>query len=150
MHRSWWAVAVALVATPGCKGAPDGQQGQEAARAEEKMNLLTNPGLYLATGDREYVGEDASDTDHQLTSMAVQNTSHFPVDDLTGEVVWFDDQDRRLGVTSFTLRGSLEPGQTRRFSTSDGSMQSGKLQGLSGAVQVVFKHVHVVDGEKRL
>jgi hypothetical protein len=142
-----WAVALALAACAGCKGTPD---PQEAARSEEKMNLLTNPGLYLPTGDREYIGEDAGDTDHQLTSMVVQNTSHFPVRELTGEVVWFDDQDKRLGTTPFTLRGSIEPGQSQRFATSDGTMQSGKLHGLVGAVQVVFTHVRVVDAEKGL
>jgi hypothetical protein len=157
MGRSWWAwawawawacaVAFALAAGAGCKGAPD---PQEAARAEEKMNLLTNPALYLATGDREYVGEDAGDVDHQLTSMSVQNTSHFAVGDLTGEVVWFDDQDRRLGTTPFTLRGAIGPGEIKHFSLSDGTMQSGKLHGLSGAVQVAFTHVHVVDAEKGL
>jgi hypothetical protein len=144
--RGWCALAL-VAAGVSCKGAPD---PQEAARAVEKMNLLTNPGLYLPTGDREYVGEDAGDTEHRLTAMVVQNTSHFPVRDLNGEVVWFDDHDQRLGATPFTLRGSIEPGQSQRFSASDGTMQSGKLQGLVGTVQVVFTHVRVVDGEKGL
>jgi hypothetical protein len=144
-----WPLLVALAAACACKGSPD---AQESARADEKMNLLSNPSLFLHTGDREYEGEgeDAGDVDHQLTAMVVSNSSRFAVGELTGEVVWFDDQDRRLGATPFSLKGSVEAGQAKRFSTGDGSMESGKLHGIAGAVQVIFTHVKVVDGEKRL
>jgi hypothetical protein len=155
------AALVALAVAAACKGAPDSQQ---SAYAEEKMNLLTNPSLFLPSGDREYDGEDGqqvsgsagagsklgADTDHQLTSMVVSNTSHFAVSELAGDVVWFDDQDRRSGSTPFSLSGSIAPGQARRFSVREGSMQSGKLHGIAGAVQVVFTHVQVVDGQKGL
>jgi hypothetical protein len=141
------ATAAAAAGAAGCKSSSD---AQESARAEEKMNLLTNPSLFLLTGDREYEGEDAGDADHQLTSMLVSNTSHFAVGELTGEVVWFDEQDRRIGATPFSLSGSIAPSQSKRFATGDGSMQSGKLHGVAGAVQVVFTHVKVVGGEKGL
>jgi hypothetical protein len=139
--------ALGALAAAGCKSSID---AQESARAEEKMNLLTNPSLFLPSGDREYEGEDGGDTDHQLTSMVVSNTSHFAVAELTGDVVWFDDQDKRIGSTPFSLSGSIAAGQSKRFSTGDGSMQSGKLHGIAGAVQVVFTHVKVVGGEKGL
>jgi hypothetical protein len=137
----------ALVLLAACKGAPN---PEEAAHAEERMNLLTNPNLYLPTSDREYEGEYGDDTDHQVTSMVVNNTSHFAVGELAGDVVWFDDQDRRLGSTPFSLVGSIPAGQAKRFSVSDATLQSGKLHGVAGAVQVVFAHLKLVDPEKRL
>jgi hypothetical protein len=139
---SCFLFALGALAAAGCKSSVD---AQESARAEEKMNLLTNPSLFLPTTDREW-----ADTDQQLTSMVVSNTSHFAVAELTGDVVWFDDQERRLGSTPFSLSGSIAGGQSKRFSTGDGSMQSGKLHSIAGAVQVVFTHVKVVDGEKGL
>jgi hypothetical protein len=157
--RTRGAALVALAAATACKGAPDSQQ---SAYGEEKMNLLTNPSLFLPSSDREYEGEDGPpgdagawsklgvDTDHRLTSMVVSNTSHFAVGELSGDVVWFDDQDRRIGSTPFSLSGSIAPGQARRFSIVEGSMQSGKLHGIAAAVQVVFTHVKVVDGQKGL
>jgi hypothetical protein len=156
---SCFFLALGALLVAGCKSSVD---AQESARAEEKMNLLTNPGLFLPTSDREYEGEDGrqvsgsagawskpgTDTDRQLTSMMVSNTSHFAVAELSGDVVWFDDQDKRIGSTPFSLSGSIAAGQSKRFSIGDGSMQSGKLHGVAGAVQVVFTHVKVVGGEK--
>jgi len=144
VHRSALA-AFALLAA--CKGPPD---PQETARAEERMNLLTNPNLYLPTSDREYEGEDGGEVDHRLTSMIVRNTSHFAVGDLAGDVVWYGEQDQRLGSTPFSLVGSIPAGEARRFSTADATMQSGKLHGVAGAVQVVFAQVKLVEAQKRL
>ncbi len=150
---SAWALRLALAVgsfaagSTGCKGAPD---AQESARAEEKMNLLSNPSLFLTTSDREDIGEDGGDTEHQITSMTVFNSSHFALRGLAGEVVWYDDQDRRLGSTPFSLAGVIGQGQAKRFGASDGTMQSGKLKANTEAVQVVFTHVQVVEGEKGL
>jgi hypothetical protein len=152
---SRWAVILGLVAGSGCKGSPDGRATDDPARAEERMNLLSNPSLYLSTSDREYdaqgAGEGAeADTAsvHQLTAMAVFNSSRFPVRDLAGDVVWLDAHDRRLGSTPFSLSGTIAPGQAKRFATGDGTMSSGKLNPSAASAQVVFTHVRVVDDEK--
>jgi hypothetical protein len=152
-----WTVILGLVAGAACKGTPDGQghPTDDPARAEERMNLLSNPSLYLSTSGREYDGLDAAAAPegetpsvHQLTEMAVYNSSRFAVRDLAGDVVWLDANDRRLGSSPFSLSGTIGPGQAKRFATSDGTMQSGKLNTGAASVQVVFTHVHVVDDEK--
>ena len=148
-----------LVAGAACKSAPDaqgrGHETEDPARAEERMNLLSNPSLYLSTSGREYDEKDAAAAAegetpalHQLTSMAVYNSSRFAVRDLGGDVVWLDEHDRRLGSTAFRLSGTIGPGQAKRFATNDGTMESGKLNPSAAAAQVVFTHVHVVDDEK--
>jgi hypothetical protein len=144
-----------LAAGSACKSASDGHATDDPARAEERMNLLSNPSLYLSTSDREYDGQAAGEpaeaetpSVHQITAMAVFNSSRFPVRDLAGEVVWLDDHDRRLGATPFSLSGTLGPGQARRFATGDGTMQNGKLNTGAASAQVVFTHVRVVDDEK--
>jgi hypothetical protein len=145
-----------LAAGSACKSSPDGRANDDPGRGEERMNLLTNPSLYLSTSDREYDdgkgAAEAAEADvasiHQLTAMAVFNSSRFPVRDLAGDVVWLDEHDRRLGSTPFTLSGTLGPGQAKRFATSVGTMQSGKLNPSAASAQVVFTHVRVVDDEK--
>jgi hypothetical protein len=151
------AVILALAAGSACKPAPDaqGHPDDDPARAEERMNLLSNPSLYLSTGEREYDDTDAEarpDAEtasvHQLTAMTVANSSRFAVRDLAGDIVWLDEHDRRLGSTPFSLSGTIGPGRAKRFATGDGSMQSGKLQTAAASAQVVFTRVHVVDDEK--
>jgi hypothetical protein len=154
---SRWAIVVGLVVGSACKSAPDAQgtPTEDPGRAEERMNLLSNPSLYLSPSEREYDERDAAAAAegetpaiHQLTSMAVYNSSRFAVRDLGGDVVWLDEHDRRLGSTPFRLSGTIGPGQAKRFATNDGTMESGKLNPSAASAQVVFTHVRVVADEK--
>jgi hypothetical protein len=133
----------AIAAVAACKGGDE----RESARAEERMNLLTNPSLYLSTSERETTvdDEDVAAGEAQLLSIAVYNSSHFTVTDLGGDVLWVDEQERRVGSTPFSFRGSIAPNGAKRFSTGDGSMSSGKLKKAAAAAQLVFTHVRVVD-----
>jgi hypothetical protein len=137
---------VALVTFAAIAACKDGYE-KDSARAEERMNLLTNPSLYLSASERETTmdEEGAAASEAQLLSIAVYNSSHFTVDDLAGDVVWLDVQQRRAGSTPFSFRGSIAPNGAKRFSTSDGSMTSGKLKTPAAAAQLVFTHVRVID-----
>jgi hypothetical protein len=125
--------ALVSVAAAGCPGS--GERG-DSSQAEERLNLISNPSLYLQTYDREYSGEDGGVGDRQLTAVTVMNRSHFAVRDLQGDVVWLDGAEQRIGSTPFSLRGTIGPGTVRRFMIAgpvpaggDGTLVSEKLHG---------------------
>jgi hypothetical protein len=139
------SLAGALAGLASCKDGPP--EKAVPAFAEERMNLLTNPSLYLHTSGKETAAEedDASDLPAELRSVVVYNSSHFTVGDLAGDLVWLDDQEQRVGSAPFSLLGSLPPGAAKRFATRDGTMTNGKLKSPASAAQVVFTHVRVID-----
>jgi hypothetical protein len=139
-----FALLLAFASCASCKESPP---EKASANSEERMNLLTNPNLYLHTNEKETAAdaEDASDVPAELRSVVVYNSSHFTVGDLSGDLVWLDEQEQRVGSVPFSLRGSVPPGGAKRFATGDGSMTSGKLKIPAVAAQVVFTHVKVND-----
>jgi hypothetical protein len=129
----------------GCKDSPEDEA--RAARAEERLNLVSNPSLYLHAGDRQYAAADGGPNDAQLTALTVYNGSHFPVSDLHGDAIWLDEQDRRLGSTSFVLRGGIPANAVRRFTIVDGTMTSSILYARAANVELVFTRVQVESTE---
>jgi hypothetical protein len=118
--------ALALAATvplltavgTGCKG--ERPRPAELARAEERLNLVSNPTLYLQTNVQESrdgsdVPADGSIAEKRLLSVTVRNTSHFVVTDIDGAILWLDESEHRLGATPFVLHDPLAPDQVRRF-----------------------------------
>jgi hypothetical protein len=141
------AIVALLLVLASCKDAPP---ERSAANGEERLNLLTNPNLYLHTSEKETAAdaEDASDLQAlpaELRSVVVYNSSHFTVGDLSGDLVWLDEQEQRVGSVPFSLRGSVAPGAAKRFATGDGTMTNGKLKSPAAGAQVVFTHVKVID-----
>lgn len=133
-------VASALVvagAAAGCKTQP----AVDPEEAQERLNVITNPSMYLDTSDLDF-DNDATDYE-QLLAMTVLNKSRFAVHGLEGDVGWFDDEGHRLGSSPFTLAGSIPAHGSVAFSTSDGSMTTGTLRGGALRVAITFTHVKV-------
>jgi len=138
--RAGWLVAAAFV-TQGCRG--HAQPGTDQADPQERLNVISNPSMYLDTGGFTF-DDEASDYE-ELLAMTVTNKSHLAVHGLEGDVIWLDDEGHHLGATRFSLRGSVPSFGSTTFSTADGTMTSGPLRG--GALRVTITFTHVDIGE---
>src|SRR5207245_79589 len=98
------AIALTLLATAsGCKSEAEKQKDAErAALLEERLNVLTNPSLFLDASELKYDEADAANDTWQLVRIVVQNRSRFAVRDLEGDVVWLDALSRRIGSSPFS------------------------------------------------
>jgi hypothetical protein len=121
-----------------CKG-----HAPPAVDAQERLNLISNPSLYL-DADQFTFDNEASDYE-QLLAMTVWNKSSLPVHGLEGDVFWLDDEGHRLGSSRFALTGSVPPLGSRNCAIADGSMTSGTLRGGALQVTIAFTHVDVGD-----
>lgn len=120
------------------------QAAQEAAKLEaEKQKVRT--GQYLTTSDLTYYDKGIINDYRQLTGMAVLNRSKFPVMNLSGDVEWIWDNGARAASMPFVLKGSIAAGDTKTFSTSDGSMQNGTVQTGATKVRIHFTNVDIVE-----
>jgi hypothetical protein len=113
---------------------------RQQALAEERLNLITNPSIYLDTSELKYLetgGEDA----WQLVAVTVTNRSHFHVRDLEGDVTWIDEQGRRFAKTPFTMKGMVAAGNDNTFSLEAGTLTSGTQKGAVVSAAVAFTKV---------
>jgi hypothetical protein len=110
------------------------------------MALVAMPENYLKTSNAKPSEEEAAGHRLQLSSLTVSNTSRFSVDDLRGEVAWVDAHGASVGSSTFSLKGSLLPDETKTFSAADGTLTSpGKVQGVATQSTIAFRRVTVLN-----
>jgi len=101
---------------------------QQQQQSDEKSALRSAPGTYLTvTTFAEDSGLSAGiiNSYRRLSSVTVFNRANFAVTNLRGDVQWFDDRGvASCGVGTFLLADSLAAGETKTFSTDDGTMKS--------------------------
>ena len=147
------AIAVPLLTVAGarCKGEP--QRAAELARAEERLNLVSNPTLYLQAFAQERrddadVAGDVTISEKRIVSITVRNTSHFAVEDIDGAILWLDESEHRIGATPFVLHEPLAPDQLKRFlvaDTADAGAEGGTPSARAASLRIVFDHVHAIE-----
>jgi len=131
-------IAVAAMVAPACRGRGPAVDQEES---QERLNVISNPSAYLDTGGFAF---DDEATDHeQLLTMTVWNKSRFPVHGLEGDVIWLDDDGKRIGSTRIGLEGSVPAHGSTTFSVSEGTMTSGSLRGGAMRVSIAFTRVKV-------
>jgi|SRR5579859_263928 len=134
-------IAVAAMAAPACRSR--GQPALDPEESQERLNVISNPSMYLDTGGFEF-DDEASDHE-QLLAMTVWNKSRFPVHGLQGDVFWLDDDGQRIGSSRFALEGSVAAHGSNTFSVAEGTMTSGPLRGGAMRVSIAFTRVNVGD-----
>jgi hypothetical protein len=118
---------------------------QAQALERERQELRDTPDSFLVTSNPEYYNKGIINDYRQLIKVSVLNRSKFPVGGLSGDVEWYDDDGGKFGSTTFALRGSIPSGDTKTFSTEDGSMTSTTIQGDAKKAKVKFAHVEIID-----
>jgi len=118
---------------------------QTQALEREKKALRDTPDSFLITSNLEYYNKGIINDYRQLIKVSVLNRSKFPVGGLSGDVEWYDDNGGKFGSTTFALGGSIPAGDTKNFSTEDGSMTSTTIQGGAKKAVVKFTHVEIIE-----
>src|SRR4051812_12701530 len=124
MHRAIAALAL-LAALSACKGTQDKEAAAKIQLGEERLNVLSNPSVFLDASDLVY-DEDASAHDTwQLVAVTVYNKSHFTMRDLRGDITWLDDQGHHIGKSPIALNGFIPAESANSFSIQAGTLTSG-------------------------
>jgi hypothetical protein len=134
------AIAAAALLAAGCRGQA---QRADPSGSQERLNVISNPSMYLDTGG--FAFDDEASDHEQLLGMTVWNKSGLTVRGLEGDVFWLDDDGRRIGSSHFALTGSVPAHGSQRFSIPEGTMTSGSLRGGALRVAIAFTHVNVTD-----
>jgi hypothetical protein len=121
------------------------RQLREQAVADAKAALRTDPTRFLKARDVGVYDKGIINGYRQLVRVSLLNASAFPVADIRGDVDWIDGTGSRIGSTTFTLTGSIPAGETKGFSTADGSLQSSTLEGNAAAQSVRVTSVTIVE-----
>jgi hypothetical protein len=115
--------------------------------AREKAALRADPTRFLKTSDLGFFDKGIINSYRQLSKVTVLNTSKFSVTGIGGEVAWTDGQGNRIGSTTFSLAGALPAGDQKTFTTAEGTLQSGTLQGAAKSATVRFTAIKIVEAE---
>jgi len=136
----WILLACALaVSASACKKSDP----QKEESAEERLNLLSNPSLYLEASELQY-NDDAEESDSwQLIAVTVLNKSHFMVRDLQGDVTWIDDQGHHFAKTPIAITGTIAPGNTNTFSLQAGNLTTPVQKGAAASASISFTRVNL-------
>jgi hypothetical protein len=129
-----FGIAAAALVAGGCRA-------KETAASQERLNVLSNPSMYLDTSGLTF--DDDASYHEQLLEMTVFNKSGVTVSGLEGDVVWLDDNGQRIGSSHFALKGTVPAHGSQRFSIAEGTMTSGPLRGGALRVVIAFSHVNV-------
>lgn len=125
------------------------REQEKAAQAQalerEKQALRDTPDSYLITSEPGYYNKGIINDYRQLIKVSVLNRSKFPVGGLSGDVEWYSDNGAKFGSTTFSLSGSIPAGDTKIFSTENGSMSSTTIQGDAKKAKVKFTHVEIIE-----
>ncbi|MFL5344167.1 MAG: hypothetical protein ACJ8AT_05205 [Hyalangium sp.] len=126
------------------------KMAEERARADRvlfeqrKTEVLTAPGRFLETSDLAYFDKGIINDYRQLIGVKVTNRSAVPVKLGKGRIVWLTDKGEELGSSPLTFKGTLAPGAEMKFSTSDGSLTSGTIQGRASKAKIEFTEIEVI------
>ena len=121
------------------------EQAEVKRRADQREEVLRNPNGFLETSEITSFDKGILNNYRQLTGFTLLNKSPFPLKELKGTVEWVNDDGESAGSTPFSLQGSISAGDTKKFSTSNGTMKSGTLQTGASKLRLKFEHVAIVE-----
>lgn len=161
-RRAVCAVVVLALASVGCdylrtdrsegerreRPAPILETAEQAVRRmhrEECARMQTNPSALLETSEMQFYDKGIINDYRQLTAVTVLNRSRYcAMRSARGDVIWYDALGNKLGSSPITLSRSIPAGGTGTFSTADGTLTSGTIQGAGAKAQILLTQVDVV------
>jgi hypothetical protein len=126
------------------------KMAEERARAEHalfeqrKTEVLTAPGRYLDTSDLAYYDKGIINDYRQLIGVKVTNRAAVPVRLSKGRILWLDANGEEVGASPLTFKGTLAPGSEMKFTTADGTLTSGTVQGRASKARIEFTEIEVI------
>lgn len=121
------------------------EQAEVKRRVDQRAEVLQNPTGFLEVSEIAFFDKGIINDYRQLTGFTLLNKSPFPLKDLKGTVEWVSNDGESAGSTPFSLHGSISAGDTKKFSTSSGTMKSGTVQTGASKLRIKFEHVAIVE-----
>ena len=120
---------------------------REAALKEAalKRQIRSTPGAFLEATDLGAFDKGVLNSYRQLTKVTVKNKTRYALDGIKGEVEWLDDQGVVREKTLVRLKRSIPAGDTKVFSTGDGSMDSGTTESHAHKYVLKFTSASVIE-----
>jgi hypothetical protein len=117
----------------------------ETPEERDSRQLAVNPDPLLEESDVEYHDKGIVNDYRQLAAVSVLNKAHVAVRNMEGTVEWLTDDGRMVGSTPFTLKGFFPAGGTKRFTTADGTLTAGTIQGAASKARLTFTRADPVN-----
>jgi len=121
------------------------QQAQAQQQQQERAQIASNPDPFLEESDVQIAHTGFINDYFAVKSFSLLNRSHFPLRDIRGMVEWLDSSGNVMGTTAFSLGGSLPAGDTKHYSTGDGSLASVTIKGQADKARMTFTHAEPVN-----
>jgi hypothetical protein len=114
-------------------------------REQARAALLRSPSQFLDVTDAKYFDKGIINDYRQLVDLTILNRSAFAVLNVTGAVDWYDGQGNNVGSIPFSIAGSIASGDTKSFSTREGTLKTETLQTKAKTGKVRVTHVDIVE-----
>ena len=146
MHRVIAALAVlaTLLTLPtlsACKGTQDKEAAAKVQLGEERLNVLSNPSVFLDASDLVYDDDASAHDTWQLVAVTVYNRSHFTVRDLRGDITWLDEEGHHIGKSPIALNGFIPAESSNTFSIQASTLTSVAQSGAVVSASISFHRV---------
>jgi len=142
MHRAFAALSL-LAALSSCKGGNDKDAAAKAKLATERLDVLTNPSVFLDASDLVYDDDASAHDTWQLVAVTVYNRSHFTLRDLRGDITWIDEQGHHIGKSPISLSGFIQAESSNSFSIQASTLTSVPQNGAVESASISFTKVTV-------
>ncbi len=121
------------------------EEDRQREEAELRQRATSDPGSVLTADDFKFYDKGIINSYRQLTSVSIANRSKFSLRKLSGQVEWLGEDGSFVGASPFTLSGSIAPGDTKVFSTTAGTLETGTIQGSASKVRLKFAAAQVLE-----
>ena len=120
------------------------EQERKAAEEAERSSIAANPGSVLEALKHGTYDEGVFNDYTQLSTITILNRSKYGLRKISGTAEWFDDSGNLVGSTPFEVGGSIPAGDTKVFSTQNGTLTSGTIKGEGKKLRLKYGPAEIV------
>jgi len=101
---------------------------QKAKEQEARAQIQNSPNSVLKVTDYAIFDKGIINSYRQISQMTVVNKSTYSLTEIKGEIAWQRDDGSVAGKIPFVINKPIPAGDSKTFSTSDGSLENNTLQ----------------------
>ena len=124
-------------------------QQQERERRDriekQKADIRANPNRYLEASNFTTYDEGFINHYRQLVGVSMLNKSPYSLTNIRGDVEWLTDNGDRLASMPFSLSGAIPSGDSKRFTTKEGTLTNGTAKCNAKRIRINVTSVELVE-----
>jgi hypothetical protein len=120
------------------------EQERKAAEEAERRSIAASPGSVLEALKYNTYDEGITNDYTQLSAITILNRSKYGLRKISGMAEWLDDSGNLVGATPFEVGGSIPAGDTKTFSTQNGTLTSGTIKGEGKKLRLKYGPAEIV------